>query len=51
MAEQEPVRAIGYLRTDNQVLVNGDIFRVLQELIARQVADHSAIEALQRKVN
>lgn len=51
MATQEPVRDVGFQATDDQVLINRDLFRIVTELIARQEADHSAIDALQRKVN
>ena len=50
MATQQPIRDVGYKPTDEQVYINRDVMRVLTELIARQAADRSAIDALQRKV-
>lgn len=51
MATQDPVRDVGFRPDADQALINRDVLRVLSELIARQAADHSAIEELRRKVD
>lgn len=48
---QDPIRGVEVRADDDQVVVNREIFRVLDELIARQAADHATIEQTRAEAN
>ena len=50
VATQQPVRDVGYKPTDEQILINRDLMRVVTDLINRVTALQSAMDAMQRKV-